>query len=233
MRLQAVVLLVLSAALAVADISAATSGTGGHHVNQNDVSANRLLRSEADVSDGEERAATWLQSLKNLVKPNTAPKTMTKLERENPDVAKLVGKSLDGAFRSLKLNKIKSVDDLFTSKNFETFNGFMIYRNSQSRNKPSTIAKFFTKKLGDEQASKLFSQAAKSSNTKVKKMGESYQTQLLRQWGKEGKTLKQVTKIDASLQTRYQTVLDDLARAAKKKAEQAAAKAKAAANTAT
>ncbi|KAL3658200.1 hypothetical protein V7S43_016830 [Phytophthora oleae] len=240
MRRQSVFLLVLAAALAVADVSVATSHTRAHLVDQNDASAKRLLRSVAEVGDGEERAGgTWMQSLTNLLKTNTktAPKALTKIEYENPEVAKLVGKSLNGAFKSLKLNNIKSVDDLFASKNFETFYGFMLYSNSQGLNKPSTVPKFFSKKLGDKKAAELFAQAAASSNAKVKNMGKSYQAQLLLQWGKEGKTLQQVVKIDASLQSGYKKVLKDLALSAQKKAEQLAkaeaAKAKAAADAAT
>ncbi|KAL3658159.1 hypothetical protein V7S43_016790 [Phytophthora oleae] len=92
----------------------------------------------------------WYQSITKLFKPNTASNAVTKPE--------LACKSLIGAYKSLKLNKIKSVDELFSDDAFDTFNGYNIHLAESS-----SAAKFFSNEFEEKMTAKLFARAAQSS----------------------------------------------------------------------
>ncbi|KAG7386834.1 hypothetical protein PHYPSEUDO_015232 [Phytophthora pseudosyringae] len=213
MRLQFLVLLALAAVLAGADADATTVKTQSIMNRQSDARAKRHLRSDGAVGvDDEERA--WYHDLAKLIKPNT--------KFDNPVLAKLAGKSLNGAYKSLGLKNMKTVDEIFSSSAFATWTTYMSHLNANSGNRPSTVAKFFSKKFGDKQAAEMFATASKSSDDVVSRMGAAYEYQLLRQWAEAGKTSKQVTKISPSLEGEYATLLVKLAVEAEGKSTQLA-----------
>ncbi|OWZ04425.1 hypothetical protein PHMEG_00023681 [Phytophthora megakarya] len=194
MRLQLIVLLAL---VVVSGDTSATTATSARSivVNQDDIQVKQLLRSDATdhVDKDEGERATWSNGLTNLIKPR--PKMLTKLEMENLGLANLAKKyDLTGAFKSLKLKQFKNVDELFTSKNYKQWFSYMVYWNSQSKNKHFTVAKMFNKQFGSKKAFQIFTDAAASSHPDVKRMGEAYQVQLFKEFHKAGDNYKKIIK---------------------------------------
>ncbi|KAG7382639.1 hypothetical protein PHYPSEUDO_004670 [Phytophthora pseudosyringae] len=228
MRPQFILLLALAAVLTGADASTTTTKAHSIAVDQNDSPAKRMLRSYTTADEGEERGRYGA-----ITKVFKSKKVSTNLELLSPDLVKLakMKKDLNGAFKYLKLNKITSADDLFTNPAYTTWLSYMVHRNSQSKNEPFTVAKFFNKKLGDEGAAKLFDSAIKSADPQVSRMGQAYGGQLLKEWAQAGKHYDEVARIAPAFAPTYEATLINLARAAQKKTT-ALAKARVAANAA-
>ncbi|OWZ03828.1 hypothetical protein PHMEG_00024376 [Phytophthora megakarya] len=205
MRFQLIVLFVLTTCVVFCgDTTAAiTTRTRFIAVNQYGAPAKRLLRADATPhtdNNGEEERAAWIDKLTQIfkTKPKVDPtvKILTKLDLQDPDLKKFTQKyDLTGAFKALKLNKFKTVDELFTSRNYEKWYAYMLSWNTQSNKKPYTVAKMFNKQFGSKKAFKMFTEATKSKNPFVQQMGHEYQIQLFYQFYKTGDKYKKFVKI--------------------------------------
>ncbi|KAG1709546.1 hypothetical protein DVH05_020196 [Phytophthora capsici] len=182
MRLLFVVVLILAASLAAADVSALR-----------DAPSKRLLRSPVSVDEEEERGMvdTLLDKVAKVVlKPNQfAVRTM-----DDRKVVKAAKTSLLKTFKSVDPMKFNSVEEFFRGKAFNNLENYILRLNKQDINKQTSVAKVFSTGFGDEQAFHLFFTATQSSDEAVKRSGTFFRDQLLTQWATEGKTWTDVAK---------------------------------------
>ncbi|OWZ16301.1 hypothetical protein PHMEG_0009922 [Phytophthora megakarya] len=177
MRAQLAVLLALAAVLS-GGVSTTAMTKASVMVHRNDAPTKQLLRSDAtsritDDDYGEER--------------NGLVEGMTKIFQQSF--------SLTRKFKNVEVNKLKleDVEKLFTSEKYQGWVSDIIRWNDNKNRYTSSlnVNTLFNEELGPEKAFKVFNIASRSANPAVKRKGDRFQLQLLRQLDKDLEVMKQ------------------------------------------